>query len=322
MVDVTTTDASTTVVDWLKSRDVTTSSPKLINIESVDEKASQANQARAEGVESPVIERYVAAMRNGDLFPPIVVYKRSGKYIIVDGNHRLVASRRAGASRIWAYEISAQTPSETIELLTAEANTRHGQPTTAEWRARQAVYLSSIGHARDVVASALGMSNSAVSSALAVSRLDERAAKHNIPGWNQLKYSHKNRMSRGVRSDVVLMELVPMIVETNFTPGAQFSSFITELNKLGSDQEMLERIAEVREQRKFNARQKGATGAQGRRIANPKMSVLTALGHVMAIDPSNLRRMFLTDDERDEVSRRFGDASLRLMECEEVLRGE
>jgi hypothetical protein len=321
MVDVTTTSKSTTIDQWLASRKVKFTPPRLLQLDEIDEKASQANQARAEGIESVVVERYVQAMRNGDLFPPVVVYKRSGKFIIVDGNHRTSSSRRAGASKIWAYEIDNKTPSETIELLTAEANTKHGQPTTTEWRARQAVYLSTLGHAREVVASALGMSPSSISTALSVHRLDERAAAIGVGGWAHLKFSHKQRLAR-VKSDVVLREIVPMIVETNFAPGAAFSSFITELGKLGSEQEMLEFIASTRQARTFDQRQKGATGPQGRRIANPKMGVLTALGQVMAIDPTSLRRMFLTDEERKEVSRRFGDASLRLMECEDELRGD
>lgn len=315
MPDITTVRNDPTVESWLKTRDVKFEAATSFKIDEIDEQTSQSNQARAEGLERDVLERYVTAMRGGDLFPPIVAYQRGKKLVIVDGNHRATASRKAGAKTIWVYVIDGKTPSETIELLTAEANVRHGQPTDAAWRRHQAVYLLGLGHPADVVASALGVTKSAVYGARTAHAAGDRAARMGIKGWDTIKETAKERLS-SIKSDPVFEAMVSTVAETDWAPGAELSKFIRDVNNAASEAEQLEMVQEARERRAFDKAQ-----TKGRnRISNPKQQVLMSLGSVLAMDSKQLRRLFITDDERREIARRLGDASLKLMECEEALR--
>lgn len=317
MSEITTVSEDKATESWLKARGVKFAAVAEYPIDMIDERTSQANQARAEGIEREVVERYITAMRGGDLFPPIVAYKKGNSLVIVDGNHRATASRRAGAKKIHVYVIDGKTPSETIELLTAEANVRHGQPTDAAWRRHQAVYLLGLGHPADLVASALGVTKSAVYAARAAHSAGERAARMGIKGWDSIKETAKDRLA-SIKSDPVFEAMVTTVVATDWAPGAELSSFIREINRASSEAEQLTMIEEARERRAFDKAQ-----TKGRnRISNPKQQVLMSLGSVMAMDSKQLRRLFITDDERNEIARRLGDASLKLMECEEALRGQ
>src|SRR4051812_21285735 len=54
---------------------------------------STRNQARINQPLNPErLETYIEALVRGDKFPAIVTYKVDGKYVVVDGNHRLHAA--------------------------------------------------------------------------------------------------------------------------------------------------------------------------------------------------------------------------------------
>jgi ParB-like chromosome segregation protein Spo0J len=42
------------------------------------------------------VQRYAAAMRRGDVFPPVRLVDYDGSFMIVDGHHRTAAARAAG----------------------------------------------------------------------------------------------------------------------------------------------------------------------------------------------------------------------------------
>lgn len=71
---------------------------KNLKIEDLDQEA--ATQSRAD-VQPKKIEQYVEDMEAGDTFPPLVVYETAdGRYLIVDGWHRLYAYIRLGQDRV------------------------------------------------------------------------------------------------------------------------------------------------------------------------------------------------------------------------------
>lgn len=314
---ITTVQSSDEVEAWLTKRAVKFKRPATIDIDLIDEKASQKNQARADGVTKSVVDKYIDALRNGDLFPPVVVYKRGDRYIIIDGNHRLTASKRYGAKKIWVYEANPSS-SELIELLTAEANSRHGYGVASDWRARQAVYLVSLGHSVETVANALTMTVHGVRKALRVAETDARAARLGITDFDSLTASTKIRIA-GLPTDAQFVKVVELVRETKFSAGNEFSTFVSDIRRIRSDSEALEFIEEMRKTRL--SEQSFIPTKSKRRIANPKLQVVTALGSVLALDPEQLNQIFLLAEERTEIARRLGDASLKLMECEEILRG-
>lgn len=306
---------------WLESAGVSYGGCFPIPLSAIDRQASRHNQAREQAIIPETVDRYVQALRNGDKFPPIVVYPRGEKYVIVDGNHRDESHRKANKREISAYVISKDTPSEIIELLTAEANSKHGEPTPTQWRTRQAIYLMSLGVDQDEVTVRLGLSKGTVNRAIRILRSDDRARRLKIQGWDTLTDRAKELLV-AVRSDEAFAGAAGLIIGTNWS-GATMVEFIRRVKAASTDKEAVELIPQAKEERAVElAREKVVGRDKAARISNPKMRVLSALGAILAVKPEELNRLFLSDDERKEVGRRCADASLRLMEMEEVLRGD
>ncbi len=82
-------------------------------------------------IKSTVIDDYAAAMRSGAQFPAIDVFRINDRYYVVDGFHRLQATRKVGRESIHA-EIHQGTVRDAI-IFAAGTNTRHGiQRTNAD----------------------------------------------------------------------------------------------------------------------------------------------------------------------------------------------
>lgn len=306
------------IEDWLTARGVKFAACKSVPIDQIDEERSRGNQARAEAILSETVDRYAQAMRNGDQFPPLVVYRYGKRLTIVDGNHRQAAARRAGQKHVSVYEIDKSTPVEMIELLTAEANTKHGEPTSKEWRMRQAVYLLSLGNPEDLVAHALGLSASAVKESIRLARFEDRAHRLGVKGWDDLSITAQLRLG-SLPNDVVLQQAV-LLVQEGLVTTADLNVLMRDLRGTGTEKEALEYLGSLREEREFERQQRAHAKEARRSIANPKMQVLSALGAVKKIDPQSVLRLFIGDEERKEVAKRCGDASLILMELEDVLQ--
>ena len=58
----------------------------------IDVESSKHNQARFLALHEETVLAYAAAMEQGDVFPPIIVTGTKGKYLVLDGNHRIAAA--------------------------------------------------------------------------------------------------------------------------------------------------------------------------------------------------------------------------------------
>lgn len=306
------------IYHWLDSHGVKYKQAASHPIAMIDEDKSRMNQARAEAIDPDVVDRYTAALRHGDKFPPIVAIKMGGKFRIIDGNHRDKSRRKAGFKDIDVIEIDADTPSEVVYMLTVEANTRHGAPTTNAWRAQQSVHLHKLGYPADRIAEALGITKSSVHAAVRANEATKRATEMKLRRFGELAPSQKDKMAN-IKSDAVFRAVYELAVQTEFRSGRDWASFIRDVNKAKSEGEALELIGEVHEQREFDMRQAKATGAKST-VPSPKMRILTAIGAVSALDPEDVDEFFITDNERSEVGDRVAHAAIVLMELEERLR--
>ena len=70
--------------------------------------------------------RYQQAMLSGTKFPDICVAEREGRYILVDGAHRLEANKKNGKNQIEAEVLSGLTDKE-IYIEAVRRNTEHGK---------------------------------------------------------------------------------------------------------------------------------------------------------------------------------------------------
>jgi ParB-like chromosome segregation protein Spo0J len=78
------------------------------------------------------IEEYKEAMSEGEQFPPIVVWDRgNGIYWLIDGMHRLLATKRIGKDTIKAEVVELENEVE-ARILAIEKNMLHGIPLDRE----------------------------------------------------------------------------------------------------------------------------------------------------------------------------------------------
>jgi hypothetical protein len=306
---------SAEVENWLTSRGVTFKPCRSIPLDKIKREESRRNQARAEALDPEVVDRYVVAVKAGEKFPPIVVYKSGSGFVIIDGNHRDEAHLRAKAEAITVYEVAEDTLPELIELLTVEANIKHGLPTSSAWRVKQALHLIATGQDPEVVYAATGTTATAVANARRIQKADERARRLGVYNWEVIPATSRTVLV-GIQSDPVFAAAAEVVIDTAMTTD-DLKPFAKAIRESTSEADALRIVGEVGDQRKDR---KGRIKAGKRdRIANPRNQVLAALGSVLAVDPKTLPRLFISEKDRKEVAIRCADAALVLMEMEEVL---
>jgi len=77
------------------------------------------------GMDHYAIAKYAKAMRSGSVFPPIIVAKYEGVYLLVDGAHRLTTNRQLKKKHIEA-EILEGLSLEEIYIESIKRNSTHG----------------------------------------------------------------------------------------------------------------------------------------------------------------------------------------------------
>lgn len=77
-----------------------------------------------EDINEEIVSEYADAMREGDNFPPVVVFNDGVKYWLADGFHRYHASNKLGFLEIEA-EVKQGTKRDAI-LYSVSANSKHG----------------------------------------------------------------------------------------------------------------------------------------------------------------------------------------------------
>ncbi len=307
------------VYAWLDGHGVAHSKARRVPVGAINEQASRRNQARAESLDKDVVDRYATAVRAGETFPPVVGFLKGGKFQLIDGNHRDSAHRKAGADEIWLIEVDGETPSELIYLLTAEANTRHGAPTTTEWRAHQAVHLAALGFSQDTIAESLGVSKSVINGAIKADEAARRAVGLGLRRFSELRSSQQTRLST-ITNDHVFKAVYDLAIATDWSAGADFNKFVSDVNRAKSEAEALRLVATRREEREEEIRAREAVGKPKKSLPSYRTRVVTAIGAVQSLDPEMVSSVFMTDSERTEMADRFAAASLKLMELEEAVR--
>lgn len=118
-----------------------------IDLALVDEKRSIANQARlVVPIIQEKVDQYVQMIRRWpDTIPALVAYRWDGKYVLIDGNHRFLAAKKAGKATLDVYVV------KTTDMVLIDRATRlwnrwtNGAAPKDEEVMNQAVYLVESG---------------------------------------------------------------------------------------------------------------------------------------------------------------------------------
>lgn len=265
-------------------------------------------------------------MRRGDVFPAIVVYRtNAGKYVVIDGNHRVAAALSTGYT-LAAYVVNARkTPAQVIVMLTYEANTRHGLPTSQTERARHAVYL--IENANETIKNAAARMNIAthyLSRFYSQYRADQRAHDTNVPEaqWRDLHVGSRERLN-SLTDDDVFKAAVEYAFRARLT-ATEVGELVVELRTLKTSQEQLDAISKQRsdQSERLAAVASGEVRPRRVRLSGPRQSLRSAVYMFDSLVGEKRQQMMdsITPLEAEEYLRRLDSTVAVISELREEMR--
>lgn len=297
---------------WLQRCGVQYAPPTAIPMHMIDEKRSRANQARRDPLVPESVERFTTSFRAGRPFPPIVVYPVGNRLVIVDGNNRHEAAKRAKKESIYGIIISAETTSEMITLLTVEANASHGATPPLDWRVTQAFHLVSLGHGDERSAEAAGITITQLRNARSAREAEQRAKALRIHGFVDIPMTGKQYLN-GIKLEQVFHSAAQTAVNSKLTID-QIRDMCRKVKAGRSEHEQLAILAEAQELLLVeNAAMKVLNS---RRVSSPKTSLVTGIGLLNKIDPSALVNQIRTTADRDLVMERLKDLETKILDLQ------
>lgn len=302
--------AAVGVEAWLQSHGVQYAPPLEIPMILIDEKRSRSNQARKVAVVADSVDRFAAAIKTGAGFPPIVVFIHGGKLIIIDGNNRQAAARKAGRDTILGIVISEETPSELIQLLTVEANANHGVTPELSWRLMQAFHLCSLGFTDTDAARAAAITLPQLQQARKVREADKRATAMKIQKFADLPTYGRQALAV-LKDDAVFYQAATTAVSTRMTID-EIRDMIRVIKSKPSEGARIEFIGQLAKERGLEAAARKLMGKSGNRVSSPKQSLVTGIGKLLNVDPAALIRSVVTTHDRDQINQRLKQAKEKL----------
>lgn len=307
--------SSVEVEAWLKRRNVQYAPPTGIPMALIDERRSRGNQARRDPLVAESVERFATAFRQNNIFPPIVVYPLGGKLIIIDGNNRQAAAKKAGREHIQGIIISDTTPSEVIQLLTVEANAHHGVTPELSWRLKQAFHLIGLGFSDQEAAEACGVTTGQVRNARATQQCEERARQLRIHNFAAVSTTTKQLLNV-LKDEAVFYQAC--LVTVNHDLGVEdVRDLLREIKKQPSEADRIRVIAEIAKAKTVEQATKKAMNS--RKVSAPKHSLVAGMGLIMNCDESSLTRNILTEHDRSEVRKRLDEAVDKILSIQIAL---
>lgn len=303
------TAAATQIEAWLQKRGVRYAPATEVPMALIDTKRSRANQARREPIVTESVTRFAAALKQGAIFPPVVLYQVGPKLVLIDGNNRHEAHVQAKRDVIAGIIIDERTDSDLIQLLTVEANTSHGVTPSTEWRIRQAFHLCSLGHADEEAASASGITVSQLRSARAVSEAESRAKILRVHGFEDLPAISKQLLN-GLKMEPVFYAAAKLAADHKLT-GEQVRDMCRAVKNEKSESAQLVQVAE---QQKLLIAENAKKKALSKRVNSPKNSLTSGIGLVLAVDAARLTSEIRTVPDRDLIRLRLKSLETKLLD--------
>lgn len=307
------------IEDYLDKKGVSWVFHPRVDPNQFDAEKSLKNQARiATPLDQKRVEQYAEAMRNGDEFPPVIAHGDAPAFVIADGNHRLAGATMA-KKPLSMYRIVGDA--RTIVLITFEANTRHGLPTSEDERIQHALYLIDNGATIPEAAASLALPRKVVEKASVARNTDERFLQANLPLMRIEKLSEpvKRRLAQ-IWTDEGFVAAVNLAIDAAMTSSEVFT-FVTGVNEHRSSDKQ---VAFVEQQRvDVYAERIGSTGGglfKRKGIVGPKARIGLALSNIENL-PTDLEEVLKVwvGPERDEAAKRLRANARRLNEIAKAL---
>lgn len=296
-----------------------------VGLHRFDEDASLHNQAR---VGAPIDEAHVAILADkiadGFPVPAIVAHEKNlgDPYLIIDGNHRYQASKKAGRDSIDVYVISGNEPStrRAVELLMYQLNAEHGKPTTIEERVQQALNLHDRGISLKDAASTVSVDSKHVYEADKLQQAGRRAdrMKINRGRFDRLPPSFRKRLNQ-LQPDEVFAAMAQVTIDAGLT-AEDLTRAMKELTDISSFEGRMKYIENVRQA--FGPQiQSGKVDGEGRgrQRMSARTNLVMTIGRIESLNPPEEVMERLTSDDKLDLRKRLKSALDRLNAFYEAL---
>lgn len=287
-----------------------------VNTSQINMERSRANNARREALNAETTKKYVAAMRRGDNFPPIIAYYASRgaakKLTVADGNHRVAAADEADKT-LDVYVLDPETPANIISMITMVGNTKNGLALTPADQVDHAISLvdNKVSH-RDAC-ELMGIKEGALRSALQIREADNRAkaARVNIRIWEGLSPTVRARLN-AITTDGIFKDAAILAHDVPMTT--------VEVSRLVSALKPEKDLAKQREILKHhrNIYQDRIGSSAGGLVSNrgpltPKTRVAIGISHLgcLSDDPGPIAALY-KGEEREELIDTLETLNLRV----------
>ena len=309
---------------WLRGWNVDYAIQK-VSLDRVDIARSMKNQARiGDVIDKDLVDRYTAAMSDGDDFPALVFWRNQlGQYIVIDGNHRLHAAINAHFESVDGFVVEGAS-ALTVTGMTFEANVRHGKNVSDIERVHHAMWLVDNGMSLPEAAKRLNLSPSLLrktkSEIDATRRAD--AAGINRRDWEMLPPTIRVRLFN-VSTDEGFIAATRLCVDAGLGAEATFK-LVAEMNDSKSAAKQLAVVELARDEYSDRISERRAgdmSGTKGIRVRSPKTAWKSTLGMIGALPPMTSVLEHTSDAEREELAVRLGDMLTSLQKALAELEG-
>jgi len=181
-----------------------------VDVEAIDWEATADRQIRAETIDPDTVDRYVAALEAGAVFPAgLAAPTDSGAVWIVAGVHRARAYADAGWEQFPTYWAATATD-RALWLVSVASNVGHGLPLSYDEQVEQALRMLDAGLTQAEASERTGLPLGRIRAALSARRSGELlAARGMARSWEKLPRSGQWRLGMAAAGDVeVLAEAV------------------------------------------------------------------------------------------------------------------
>lgn len=309
MTETMTKPADPQIEAWLRSHGVGEFELQELPLFFINGTRSLQNQARFAPLDENVVARYAEAMSNGDVFPPIVAVAdgKSGGMLIVDGNHRFAASEMAQKEKIWGY-VTKDLSEQLTSVLTFDANTKHGLPTSPEERKQQAIFLVDTAEVTAVAAAKmLNVPLQSLRDELTKVRAERRLAALGVERWESMPRGTRARLD-AIRDDEVFKAAAKLAVEARLSHEA-INEMVVDINKTSTVSDGTKVVAKERDKRQLEIK---STFAGRRAVPTNQMRLLRSLSYAERINIDGLDVKAIPEESRKQLQ-------ARITEVEDVL---
>lgn len=264
----------------------------------IDEKRSFANQARVDQpIQPDLVETYVEAKKNGDVFPAIVIHKDGNRYVNVDGNHRYAADSKLGVTTIPVYKIKAKP--ETIRVLMTLLNVIHGRALSEKEKLWHAFFLIDSGTPHERAAKVLHLPLSRLRTAWSLEQANRRAREVGLAkkAWGELPQTYRRRLAQ-ISTDAAFKEMFDLTCKASLNT-EELSRMVAEVNKLRDQQAQVDLIKTEGEA--IRDRIQSSAGGTIKREQSPKHALRMHLAAVAKINFDTIPGL-VTDEEGSQIA--------------------